>query len=85
VLGEYHARHTGGAAYRRMAERAVQECEHAAETGSPAGLARLAAEQCRLRQEVERLQTQQRAVLAALQAMGARRAGQAGAAREEER
>ena len=66
-----------------MAERAAQECRAAA--GAPAGLARLTAEQRRLGQEVERLQAQQRAVLAALRAMGERRAGQAGAAREGEK
>jgi len=56
VLGAYHARHTSGAADRRMAERAVQDCR--------------AAEQRRLRQEVARLWAQQCAELAALRATG---------------
>ena len=73
----------GDAAYRRVAERAAQECRTAA--GAPAGLARLTAEQRRLRHGLERLQAQQRAVLMVLLAMGVRRAGQVGVAREEER
>jgi hypothetical protein len=83
-LDKYARRRDGGAAYRRMAARAAQECQAVA-AGSPASLARLAAEQRRLQQELEQLRTQQRAVLMALQAMGARSVDQAGAGGEEGR